>query len=61
MLIKFDYRGIVQASDLKASLEKLNINETIASIDADLMNPSIKFDLICKAINYYSRSLNQSL
>jgi hypothetical protein len=54
---KFGTRTITQAVDLKLKLEKLGLtstNATIASIDAESMYPSIKYNLIEKAINYYT-------
>lgn len=48
--------------DLKATLEKLNLKQedvTIASVNAEMMYPSIKFNLIEKAVKYYAASLNE--
>jgi hypothetical protein len=59
--INFDTRTIVQASSLKENLEILGLKQNncvIASVDAEAMYPSIKFDLIKKASEYYSKNIN---
>ena len=58
--IDFEARTITQASSLKENLEELGLKRgdcTIASIDAEAMYPSIKFDLIKKAVEYYARNI----
>ena len=50
----------MQASHLKHELEQLNIsrsNNTIASIDAKAMYPSVKFDHIKRAVEFYAHGL----
>ena len=54
---------IIQASDLKSQLEKLKINSThhtIISVDAKDFYPSVRFKLVKKAINYFSKTLPMS-
>jgi hypothetical protein len=58
-----DYSGstITQASQLKMTLEKLNITKdkvTIISFDAVRMYPSIKYKLVRKAVKFFARNLN---
>ena len=58
--VEFGQRNIVQASDLKDKLEKFNINAgnaTIVSVDAEAMYPSIKFQLIYDAVQYYAEAM----
>jgi hypothetical protein len=58
--ISFEERTITQASSLKEDLEVLHLKRgecTIASVDAEAMYPSIKFDLIEKAVKYYARNI----
>ncbi len=53
-------KTIVQASHLKHQLEQLDTsrsNNTIASIDAKAMYPSVKYDHIKRAVEFYSRGL----
>ena len=54
--VNYAKRTIVQASDLKETLEKLNISNkdtTIVSIDAKEFYPSVRFKLVKKAVNYF--------
>jgi hypothetical protein len=58
-----DYSGstITQASQLKMTLEKLNIMKdkvTIISFDAVRMYPSIKYKFVRKAVKFFARNLN---
>ena len=58
---KIDYskKTIIQASHLKDQLEKLDIKKsqnTIMSIDAEKMYPSVKFIQIVNAVNYFLRN-----
>jgi hypothetical protein len=58
--VNFERRTITQASSLKRILEELHLKQgecTIASVDAEAMYPSIKFDLIKKAVEYYARNI----
>ena len=58
--VNYSQVSIVQASDLKERLEKLNIkrNEaTIASVDTINMYPSIKLATIWKAVIFFARKL----
>jgi hypothetical protein len=58
--IDFEARTIVQASSLKENLEGLGPKRgdcMIASVNAEAMYPSIKFDLIKKAVKYYARDI----
>ena len=62
---KIDYKKktIIQASDLKEIRESLGINtetSTIVSLDAIDMYPSINFDMVIKAVEYYGRNLPPS-
>lgn len=60
--LEYGSRNLVQASDLKDLLERKNYRAnkcTIASIDAEMMYPSIKFGLIKKAVEYYSCNLQE--
>ena len=53
-------RIIIQASDLKETLEAMNLHEsecTLASIDAENYYPSVRFKLIRKAVNYSAAPL----
>jgi hypothetical protein len=64
----FDQNGIVysgstitQASQLKMTLEKLNITKdrvTIISFDGLRMYPSIKYKFVRKAVKFFARNLN---
>jgi hypothetical protein len=59
-----DYSGwtIIQASQLKATLKKLNLMEdkvTIISFDAVRMYPSIKYKFVKKAIRYFEKDLSK--
>jgi len=59
--IVYDRTTIIQASDLKGKLEKLNLKQnevTIASIDAVDMYPSIKYKLVVQAVNFFARDLS---
>ena len=54
--INYSKKTIIQASHLKEELEKLPIRKstnTIFSIDAEKMYPSVKFIQIEKAVNYF--------
>jgi hypothetical protein len=58
-----DYSGstITQASQLKMTLEKLNITKdkvTIILFDAVRMYPSIKYKFVRKAVKFFMRNLN---
>jgi hypothetical protein len=58
-----DYSGstIIQASQLKTALKKLNITKdkvTINLFDAVRMYPSIKYKFVRKAVNFFARNLN---
>jgi len=58
--IPYNKYTIVQASNLKDKLEKLNIkkeNSTIASLDIKNMYPSVQFSIIKKAVKYYTLNL----
>ena len=60
--VKYNQREIIQASDLKGQVEHMSINasnSTIATVDAVSMYPSIKFSLIEKAVEHYSKSLDE--
>jgi hypothetical protein len=60
--INFQNKTITQASDMKEKVEKLGINKnknTVMSFDAVDMYPSIKLDLINKAVKWYTRNLNR--
>ena len=53
-------RIIIQASDLKETLEEMNLHKsgcTLASIDAENYYPSVRFKLIRKAVNYFAAPL----
>jgi hypothetical protein len=54
-------RTIIQASDLKAKLDSLHIqqdNVTIISLDIEVMYPSIKFKLVQQAVECFSGGLS---
>jgi hypothetical protein len=54
-LVKNSKRTIIQASDLKAKLDSLHIQQddvTIISLDIEAMYPSIKFKLVQQAVEY---------
>ena len=56
-------KTIVQASDLKQKLDKLSINKsnnTIASFDAVAMYPSVKFEMVERAVEYFIRNASES-
>ena len=58
--VNYMRKTIIQASDLKADLEKKNLNKethTLASIDAIDMYPSINFTMVKKAVDYFSKNL----
>ena len=55
---------IVQASDLKETLEELGLRKeevTIASVDAINMYPSIKLTTIKKAVRCFARKLTSEV
>jgi hypothetical protein len=58
-------RTIIQASDLKETLEKLQLMATnctiVSSIDAQDYYPSVHFKLVRKALRYYSQHLSLDL
>jgi hypothetical protein len=61
-----DYSGstIIQVSQLKMTLEKLNITKdkvTIILFDAVRMYPSIKYKFVRKAVKYFARNLNAEI
>jgi hypothetical protein len=58
--INFKMQMITKASSLKEKLEALGLKRgkcTITSVDAEVMYPSVKFDLIKKAVEYYARNI----
>jgi hypothetical protein len=60
--VPYAKRTIVQASDLKEKLESLNLRVdscTIVSIDAIDYYPSVHFQLVRKAVEYYSIGLSE--
>ena len=60
--INYMKKTIIQSSDLKEKLETLNItksNSTIVSLDIVSFYPSIKFNVVKKAVQYYSKLLNK--
>ena len=61
--IDYEKRNIKQASDLKSKLEELQIKKgdtSILTFDAEAMYPSIKLDLVIKAVKYFSRNLKKT-
>jgi hypothetical protein len=59
--VNYTRNTIIQASDLKDKLEKLNVRRdevTIVSIDAQAMYPSIKFKLVINAVNFFAKNLS---
>ena len=59
--IEYGQRNLVQASDPKERLELLNINKKthlIASVDAKMFYPSVKYALIERAVHYYANKAN---
>ena len=51
-------RIIIQASDLKETLETMDLHKsscTLASIDAENHCPSVRFKLIRKGVNHFSQ------
>ncbi len=62
--IDYSRSTIIQVSQLKMTLEKLNITKnkvTIISFDAVRMYPSIKYKFVKKAIRYFVRNLNAEI
>ena len=60
--VNYSRKTIIQASDLKEKLEKLNIqqsNNTIISFDCEKMYPSVKFIQIRRATAYFLRDASQ--
>ena len=60
--IDYTRRTIIQASDLKERLENLNINKdkyTIMSLDIVSFYPSIKFNVVKKAVDFFSDNLTR--
>ena len=60
--VKCSQDSIVQASDLKEILEKLEVRReeaTFASVDAINTYPSIKLAKIRKAVRYFARKLTK--
>ena len=58
--VDYGSKNIIQSSDLKQKLESLPFNmsnSTIVSVDAEAMYPSIKFQLIYDAVQYYAETL----
>jgi hypothetical protein len=58
--VNYSHKTIIQASDLKEKLEKLQINRssnTIISFGAVSMYPSVKFIQIERAVNYFLRDV----
>ena len=61
--INYSSRTIIQASDLKETLEKLGIKNketTLVSIDAKDYYPSVRFKLVKKAVTYFSKGLTRA-
>ena len=59
--VNYSRKTIIQASDLKIDLEsmKLNRNEvTTISLDIEAMYPSITFNMVRKAIEFFAKNLN---
>lgn len=59
--VNYTKSTIIQASQLKTSLEKLQLKEsevTIVSFDAVEMYPSIKYKLVRKAVQYFAKDLD---
>jgi len=62
--IDYSTSTIIQASQLKLGLKKLQLKEsdvTIVSFDAVEMYPSIKYKLVKKAIDYFAKDLDVTL
>ena len=60
--VNYSRNSIVQASDLKETLEEIGLKRedvTIASIDAISMYPSIKIATIRKAVRYFARKITR--
>ena len=52
----------MQASELEESLESLKIikkDVTVISLDIEAMYPSITFNMVAKAINFFSKDLKK--
>ena len=61
--INYQRKNIINAYDLKKTLEKLNIKygqHTIITMDIVAMYPSVKFLMILKAVNYFLRNASES-
>lgn len=55
-------RTIVQASDLKTQLDRLGLNRkevTIASVYAEAMCPSIKYQLVPDSVEWFAWQLDE--
>jgi hypothetical protein len=62
--INYSGSTITQASQLKTTLEKLNITKdkvTIILFDAVKMYPSIKYKFVWKAVKFFARNLNAEI
>ena len=60
--VYYSRKTIVQASDLKQKLEKIDITRsghTIASIDAKTMYPLVRFEHIKQAVDFFSRGISE--
>ena len=60
--VNYSRNSIVQASDLKETLEEIGLKReevTIASVDTINMYPSIKLATIRKAVRYFARTLTR--
>ena len=55
-------KTIIQASDLKQSIEKMNVtttSHTLASVDAEACYPSVRLKLVRKAVHCCSKDLSE--
>ena len=60
--IVYNNNTIIQASDLKEDLEKLALKRdetTIISLHIKAMYPSIKFDVVKKAVKFFAKNLER--
>ena len=61
-LVKYAKNTITQASNLKEKLETLDIRKkevTVAKLDIVAMYPSIQFLIVKKAVEYFSKDLQE--
>ena len=59
--IIYDNKTLVQASDFKKELESLKLKSkdtTVISLDVKAMYPSIKFNVVRKAVEYFAKDSN---